>query len=112
MNEFDFPHETGWVRAVVMNDKDGIANYRYFDEAEQEIKGEERDRLAEVDVKRSPVCIQSDGMSLVEDPGGIYGFYHMLQTIDGDDIEEKTSMKEWAKGLGWTGRLSKPENML
>lgn len=112
MNEFDFPHETGWVRAVVMNDKVGIANYRYFDEAEQEIKGEERDRLAEVDVKRSPVCIQSDGMSLVEDPGGIYGFYHMLQTIDGDDIEEKTSMKEWAKGLGWTGRLSKPENML
>ena len=51
-------------------------------------------------------------MSLVEDPGGIHGFYEMLKTINGNDPEEKESMKQWAKGLGWTGRISKPENML
>lgn len=112
MSEFDFPNKDGWIRAVVMNSKDGMDNYRYFDENEQEIIGDERDHIAEVDVKLSPVCIESDGMSLVEDPGGIDGFYHMLQTIAGDDAEEKASMKEWANSLGWTGRLSKPENML
>ena len=95
-----------------MNYKDGLKTYRYFDEEEHEITGEERDRLAEVDVKKTPECIASDGVSLVEDPGGIYGFYQMLQTLAGDDPEEKKSMKEWAKGLGWTGRISEPKNML
>lgn len=60
----------------------------------------------------APECIASDGVSLVENPGGIYGFYQMLQTLAGDDPEEKKSMKEWAKGLGWTGRISEPKNML
>ena len=39
-------------------------------------------------------------------------FYEVLKTINGNDPEEKESMKQWAKGLGWTGRISKPENML
>lgn len=112
MDEWDFPDQNGYVTARTMNDKDGLKTYRYFDEEEKEITGEERDRLAEVDVKKTPECIASDGVSLVEDPGGIYGFYHMLQTLAGDDPEEKKSMKEWAKGLGWTGRISAPKNML
>lgn len=112
MDEWDFPDKNGYVVARTMNYKDGLKTYRYFDEEEQEITGEERDRLAEVDVKKTPECIASDGVSLVEDPGGIYGFYRMLQTLAGDDPEEKKSMKEWAKGLGWTGRISEPKNML
>ena len=112
MDEWDFPDKNGYVVARTMNYKDGLKTYRYFDEEETEITGEERDRLAEVDVKKSPECIASDGVSLVEDPGGIYGFYRMLQTLAGDDPEEKKSMKEWAKGLGWTGRISEPKNML
>ena len=112
MDECDFPDKNDSILIKSLNNKDGLRTYRYFDEMENEILGEERDRLAEVDVKRNPVCIESDGVSLVEDPGGIYGFYDMLKTIAGDDAEEKKSMKEWAKGLGWTGRICKPENML
>ena len=90
----------------------GLKTYRYFDEEENEIKGEERDRLAEVDVKKTPICIASDGIYLVEDPGGVHGFYEMLKTLAGDDLEEKARTKEWAKGLGWTGRISEPKNTL
>ena len=48
----------------------------------------------------------------MEDAGGVYGFYRMLKTLAEDDSEEKVSMKTWAKGLGWTGRISDPKNML
>lgn len=112
IDEWDFPDKNDSILIKSLNNKDGLRTYKCFDEMENEILGEERDRLAEVDVKRNPVCIESDGVSLVEDPGGIYGFYDMLKTIAGDDAEEKKSMKEWAKGLGWTGRICKPENML
>lgn len=92
--------------------KDGLSTHRYFDNNNIEIVGDECDRLAEVDSKKYPLCIESDGVSLVEDPGGIYGFYEMLKTLAGDDPEEKRSMKEWAKGLGWTGRMCEPRKML
>ena len=54
----------------------------------------------------------SDGMSLVDDVGGVGGFCEFLETINGDDPEEKKSYKIWARSLGWTGRMPKPENML
>lgn len=92
--------------------KDVLSTRRYFDNNNIEIVGDEWDRLAEVDSKKHPLCIESDGVSLVEDPGGIYGFYEMLKTLTGDDPEEKRRMKEWAKGLGWTGRMCEPEKML
>ena len=53
-----------------------------------------------------------DGMSLVDDVGGVGGFCEFLETINGDDPEEKKSYKTWARSLGWTGRMPKPENML
>lgn len=51
----------------------------------------------------------------VDDVGGLYGYQEFLRTInskDPDDTDEKESMKQWAKGMGWTGRKTKPENIL
>lgn len=70
------------------------------------------ERLEEIATKNKPLCIAADGMNLVDDCGGIYGFLSMLQTINGKDREEAREMKEWARSLGWTGRIYKPENML
>ncbi|SDB65154.1 hypothetical protein SAMN02910263_03681 [Butyrivibrio sp. INlla16] len=39
-------------------------------------------------------------------------FYEMLETLAGDDPEEKAETKTWARSLGWTGRMSRPGNML
>lgn len=111
-NEWDFPDEHGRIRISTFDEKDGLRTFRYFDEDGIEVTEDERVILSEVDVRKAPLCIASDGVFLVEDPGGIYGFYEMLKTLAGDDPEEKKSMREWARGLGWTGRISKPENML
>ena len=95
----------------IMKESDGLSKYRYFQDG-KEVDEELRSELAYIDVKQRPKCVAADGLSVVDDVGGIGGFYDMLETLAGDDPEEKESMKTWARSLGWTGRMSKPENML
>ena len=68
--------------------------------------------MRDIQRKEKPICIAWDGMSLVDDVGGVGGFCEFLETINGDNPEEKKSYKTWARSLGWTGRMPKPENML
>lgn len=57
-----------------------------------------------------PVCIRKDGIELVDDVGGIYGFCDMLKTIyetddcDEDAMSERENTLAWAEMMGWTGR--------
>ena len=56
-----------------------------------------------------------DGLNLVEDVGGLHGFLDFLRGIHGEDsdlYDDPKGSKEWAKSLGWTGKMSKPENVL
>ena len=54
----------------------------------------------------------ADGLNVLDDVGGLGGFEEMLSTLKGNDPDEKESMREWARGMGWTGRVTKPENIL
>lgn len=69
-------------------------------------------KIATVASKRRPTCLAMDGMPLVDDVGGIGGFIDFLEKTHCNDSYEKEELKEWAKGMGWTGRMSKPENLL
>ena len=69
-------------------------------------------KIATVVLMRRPTCIAMDGMPLVDDVGGIGGFIDFLEKTHCNDSYEKEELKEWAKGMGWTGRMSKPENLL
>ncbi len=84
----------------------------YQDAFGREVFGEELERIQNIMRKQRPVCIAWDGMNLVDDVGGIGGFCEFLETINGSDLDKKKFYKEWAKSLGWTGRMSKPENIL
>lgn len=84
----------------------------YVDAFGQQMEGEFLAKLKEIEYKEKPVCIAWDGISLVDDVGGIGGFCEFLEMINGDDLDEKKQNKAWAKSLGWTGRMPKPENML
>ncbi len=64
------------------------------------------------EVPENAVCLAADGMNLVDDCGGIYGYLNMLKTIYGRNKKKADEIKEWAGGLGWTGRMNRPENML
>lgn len=59
-----------------------------------------------------PVCVDVDALPVCDDVGGIYGYCNMLEVLHGEDLEEKESMKEWARGMGWTGRKTNPPNIL
>ncbi|MDD7408196.1 MAG: hypothetical protein SOV71_06065 [Anaerovoracaceae bacterium] len=71
------------------------------------------ERTEEADPEaKYPLCVASDGLSLLDDVGGITGYYDMLKTLAGRASEDRDSTRRWAKGMGWTGRKKKPENML
>lgn len=102
---------SSWFVIDIMNAKDELKRFRYFQDG-VEVDEELREILAYVDSKERPRCTAADGLNVVDDVGGLGGFRDMLLALGGDDLEEKESYKEWARGMGWTGRMTKPENIL
>ena len=61
----------------------------------------------------TPMCLEADGLPVVDDVGGIGGYIEFLSRIhDDEEDDERNNAREWARSLGWTGRLIKPKNML
>lgn len=96
------------------SDRNGFVQEKalYVDAFGNEIIGDFLDKIKAIKKKEKPICTAWDGMNLVDDVGGIGGFCEFLETINGNNLEEKRSYKTWANSLGWTGRMSKPENIL
>lgn len=57
-----------------------------------------------------PVCTAADGLPVMDDVGGIHGYCAFL--AGEDQYEDVLESCDWARSVGWTGRMSKPENML
>ncbi|MCR5650066.1 MAG: hypothetical protein K6F86_02655 [Lachnospiraceae bacterium] len=88
---------------------------QYTDRNGNKVDDELREKLQTVYLKMQPICVLADGLNVMDDVGGLYGYQEFLRTInskDPDDADEKEQMKTWAKGMGWTGRKTKPENIL
>ena len=53
--------------------------------------------------KHKPVCIHKDGISVLDDVGGLRGFADLLGTIyEGEDKEDASNARAWARSLGWS----------
>lgn len=77
------------------------------------VKQEEIDEALKLYIKKGlPSCIARDGVNVMDDVGGLGGFIEFLKTINGEDEDEKVSMKEWASGMGWSKRKVTPKNVL
>ena len=59
-----------------------------------------------------PRCIRKDGLNVLDDVGGMWGYRDFLVTIHEGSKEEQKEMREWARYLGWTGRNANPKNIL
>lgn len=95
------------------DDTQAIQTWDFFDCREhKKVVGEDAERLQNVVGKQVPVCIYADGVTVLDDVGGIGGFIEMLKTLHGNDKEEAESMREWAYGQGWQGKAVKVEKML
>lgn len=64
----------------------------------------------------NPICIAADGLPVMDDVGGVSGYCDFLKCIkNGEEsgmYDDPEDSKDWARGMGWTGRMSKPENIL
>ena len=97
---------------VPVTDKQVLADKTAFDMNNQKLGKAMALKVAMVAMKKKPVGLSVDGLSLMDDVGGIGGYIDFLRVIHGEDSDEKEDMKEWAKWMGWTGRMIKPENLL
>ncbi|MBR5973970.1 MAG: hypothetical protein IK020_02190 [Clostridiales bacterium] len=74
-----------------------------------------REMLRTVYLDKAPICVMADGLNVMDDVGGLHGFYDFLKLMnsnDPEDEEEKAEYRSWARMMGWTGRKSSPKNML
>ena len=63
--------------------------------------------------KHKPVCINKEGVFVFDDVGGLSGFADFLGTIyEGEDKEEASSARAWAKSLGWSAAKVSNKKML
>lgn len=92
-------------------DKDGVKVDTKGKEGEKSLA----EKLYHVMHDQIPICIEADGLPVMDDVGGVHGYCDFLNGIHGkgsdlyDDAEES---REWARSMGWTGRMSKAERIL
>ena len=111
-DSWDHPNEQGYV-LMIADDKEVAEDWDFFAcSTDAKITGDYAELLRNTVYKKVPLCLAADGLCLLDDVGGVHGFVDMLRTIHGDDPAEAEEMREWARGMGWTGRMSKAEKML
>ena len=96
----------------VLLQRDFSGEYEYEDTDGRWVNADLRSALIRAELKKEPVCIAAEGLALVEDVGGIGGFFKFLQTIHGEDEEEAAGMRQWARSLGWKEVRPRPEGLL
>ncbi len=113
-DRFDAQRESGLSGGIVIpvTDKQILADAMAFNMNNQKLSKGMTLKVATVAMKKCPVCIALDGMSLMDDVGGIHGYIDFLRTIHGNDPDEREDMKSWGRWMGWTGRMNKPETLL
>lgn len=108
-----FDAADGRYVAAKINDRDFVAGRDYYRSGDdRRVDDQLNEVLRYVEWKKHPACVATDGMYLVDDVGGVYGFVDFIRTLHGTDKQEAQEMQEWAEGLGWSPRMNKPEKML
>ena len=108
----NFQTKDGWSRVDVFTYDDARKKFKYKDSKGLEVREELRQILVEIDIGNKPICVETDGLNVFDDVGGIYGFIEFLKGVNDKSNPEREETLNWARFLGWTGRKSRPENML
>ena len=113
-DSWDTMHEAGkdayFIPAV--KEKDVMADQRGYDKMDEYVEEEFSQKLVTVIFKKKPVCLAIDGLPVMDDVGGIYGYIDFLKRSRLSLPPERDDIREWAKSMGWNGRMSKPESLL
>ncbi|WP_083761109.1 IS1096 element passenger TnpR family protein [Alkaliphilus metalliredigens] len=105
---YNYDFGDNWIVIITKHkDCDNLLKQNIIDEYELE---EAKDTVLS---KHKPVCINKDGISVLDNVGGLSGFADLLGTIyEGEDKEERASVRAWAQSLGWNTRKVSNKMML
>ena len=92
---YEYDYGDGWEVRIT------VSNVAYTDEEKEFVCQNYR-----------PRCICKDGLNVLDDVGGMWGYRDFLVTIHEGSEEEQDETREWARYLGWTGRDVNPKNVL
>lgn len=81
---------------------------------EHALSGFEMDQATEiVKHQHKPVCLHKQGLSVLDDVGGLSGFANFLRIIyEGENKEEVKMTRAWARSLGWSDKKVANQKML
>ena len=85
---------------------------KVYDHDNNEINDELKDKILDVSTTKKLTCIAADGLNVMDDVGGVYGYLEFLLALHSGEPEEMDDNRNWAAFQGWTGRKIKPENIL
>lgn len=69
------------------------------------------EQTAQVQAEK-PICVARDGINIMDDVGGVYGFCEFLEQLHEGEPEEREQLRQWSRMFAWTGRIIKPEKIL
>ena len=92
--------------------KNYMEEYTFMDFGGWEVHNKFYVPLCDCYLENKPVCVQAEGLPLVEDVGGIGGYFDFIRNIHGEDAEEAASLRVWARSLGWKEIVPKPGKIL
>lgn len=108
---YEYDYGDGWEVRIVLED---IYDYSSLKDKNSETINEElKEKIESVIAHYIPICIESDGLPVMDDVGGVGGYCTFLEDVFGKQSgEDARELREWARMQGWTGRISRPEKML
>lgn len=108
---YEYDYGDGWEVRIALED---IYDYSSLKDIDSETINEElKEKIESVITHYMPICIESDGLPVMDDVGGASGYCTFLEDVFGKQSGEDTQeLREWARMQGWTGRMNKPEKML
>lgn len=113
---YNYDYGDDWRVKITCDEKYCFKNtdslHVYNQKDEQLFDQEECDDILKVSLDRKLKCTYVDGLNVLDDVGGIYGFAEFLKELHEGDIEESASSKAWASSMGWTDRQISPKNIL
>lgn len=95
----------GWMIDIqILNTYSAASKNHFVDENNQKIQGSLQDKLINVYHKKHPLCVEKDGLDVIEDVGGVKGYVDFLRELNEGDEKERESCKSWSRTQGWSGR--------
>lgn len=114
-SSWDHPDKSGNIVASVTDEQAYDDQTPLYKNGEI-IEGVLAEQIKIMITNNRPLCIAADGLPVLDDVGGVFGYCEMLLALHGKEnrgaFDNAESAKEWSSGMGWFGRMNKPEKIL